>query len=201
MVERLDRQSNHQDSDQVRLGLDQEERSFEQKVRQGEVVFSRQVTLGKDVKDMWRLEGRDPVGLLNTPFLFQARDLGDSYLYIASFPNSTAMQGEDIIRILREAKPPTHLPSHQGRGEITGDLVLLVPKERANNPEYQTLYDDHIASSDISHHFKEVEENHFPEFWNSIRAFAAGEIENSLDISFRELMDAKKAFAKYVWIS
>lgn len=193
MVEREARQTIKPSLDQVRLG-NQAQRGFEQKVLQGEVIFSGQLSLREILQ---RKNKEEDIGLFDVAFNFETRDAGNSWIYIASFPPKTSvLQGERFIHVLSAAKPGG-VERSQNKNGIVNDWIILKPEERRKYDIFQTLYDEHIESSYIRGHFKEFELNHFPQLWTAINSATNQEADRDLNFGFSTLVSQEKALAPY----
>lgn len=64
-----------------------------QELPRGEVVFSRQITLRELLQIKPGEEGETEVLLNDVPFNFEVRDLGNSFLHIASFSEGEPLYG------------------------------------------------------------------------------------------------------------
>lgn len=172
--------------------------SLSQKLFGSEVIFSRQATL-REIVDY---KETDDAGLLDAPFNFEARDLGNSMLYIASFlPEQGSVWGRGLVSVLCGAKPGK-VNEYQLIPGILGDWVILREEERRKIEIYQRLYNEHIMHADyprIKESIKEFEANHFPQFWGALQLDPPSkeEIERKLDEEISRILPTRKALATY----
>lgn len=189
-------------------GFDQAELNFEHRLLQSEIVSSTQVTL----REVLKREGADPVGLLHMPFNFQARDMGDSVLYIASFSeNQASFGGKRFIKVLRGAKPVRAgmVGKSQDNDGIVGDWQMLkedVRIQKSYLPGYNSLYRKHTTPTSpitrkLGEHFREIGENHFSRFWNAIYVYSEDSVSGHLEYTFQVLRSGEKELDKLTFDS
>lgn len=150
----------------------------------GEVVFSKELTLGK----LAELTKNDEMSVMgfdfdNVRFVFEVQDLGDSFLNIASFSGQHPLDSENFLFLLSEAKPGGLSRMGQGVLGIKADWDIILPEVRAVNPRKQALYDHHKENVPG---FSEFEENHFQKFWNAINSTPARTIKKEEDNFFSQ---------------
>lgn len=152
----------------------------------GEVVFSKELT----VRELLCLgeNGNVEEGLLeDVPFFFEVRDLGDSFLNIASFSGEQPLvDSKNLLSLLNAAKSGGSSRKGQDRLGITGDWDIILPQIRARYPRKKELYDHHKENVP---HFSEFEENHFKKFWDLITNLSAQDVERNEDFFFEKQAD------------
>lgn len=143
-----------------------------------EVVFSKELTL-KDLPGLMDNEETRRVGLDDAPFTYEVRDLGESFLHIASFSREHPLDSGNFLNLLSAAKSGGGSRAGQSNYEITGDWDIILPEVRARNPRKKELYDHHKK---YVPNFSEFEENHFKKFWGAINALSAEAVKQEEDI-------------------
>lgn len=133
----------------------------------GEVVFSQQMRLGRLLKlDPGQSKTRKLLD--GTPFEFEVRNLGDSFLHIASFSQRQPVTLRQFLDLLSLAKPGgSNRPESQSILGIMGDWDILLPEVRSKDPIKKALYDYHKK---YIPGFTEFEENHFKLFWKVLES-------------------------------
>lgn len=148
----------------------------------GEVVYSKELTL----RDLLGLKGNEvtrTVGLDDTPFAFEVRNLEDSFLHIASFSKQHPLDSENFFNLLGMAKSGGSSRTGQGRFGIIDDWDVILPEVRARNPRKKQLYDHHKKNVP---NFSEFEENHFKKLFDLITLASAQDAEIKEDKFFNQ---------------
>ena len=159
------------------------------------VVFSKELTF-RQLLHLGNDEGVEGNLLGDVPFLFEVRNLGDSFLNIASFSKDQPLAGKNLLSLLNAAKSGGSSRGGQDRFGIMDDWDIILPEVRARDPRKKALYDHHKENVPG---FSEFEENHFPQFWDELKnpKRSRREIEDDLDNTVSMLMSTKKALATY----
>lgn len=133
--------------------------------------------------------------LNNVPFDFEVQDLGNSFLYKASFPQSQPVGLSELFRLLQTAKPGGRSRDGQSLSGINADWRIILPEVREKEPEAKRLYHyhrEHVPG------FSEFEEKHFPLLWNVFQSgLSRHEEVNFFNYRFERLVDEEKLLAEY----
>jgi len=167
------------------------ELSFEQRLLQGEVVFSRELTL----KSLLPEKHKETNGLLdNAPVNYQVWDLGNSFLHIASFSKNYSIDKYEFYRLLHTARPEGASRSlSQDIPGVVADWRIILPEVQKKEPEAKKLYDYHTQ---YVPGFPEFEENHFKKFWDNIST--EDHIEDAFfRVQFWRFISKEKLLADY----
>ena len=183
---------------------------FEQKILQSEALASTQLTL----REILYKKGADSVGLLDIPFNFQVRDMGNSVLYIASFPeNQASFGGEKFIEVLRAAKPFRQGEKERSQDNygIVGDWTMLLREQQPSSSyeTYEALLDRHtIPASPLTRKLREYfiefkEQGRMKRFWDVLNQ-DSNKVAMRLRNELKRLVSEEKALARYgldLWMS
>lgn len=166
---------------------------FEQKVLQGEVVFSKQLTLRELLGIKPGEEGETKDLLNNAPFDFQVRDIGKSLLHIVSFRKAVSF--EQLVPLLKAAKPGGISRVGQEIDGTLADWRIILPEAQETEPRSKELYDFHKK---YVPEFSEFEENHFELFWKVLGSLKRREKEaRFFNRQLSQFIDEREFFAKY----
>lgn len=143
----------------------------------GEVVFSKELTL-RELLGLKENGFNKRLGLNDVPFVFEVRDLGYSFLHIASFSQKYPLDSENFLYLLSAAKSGGRSRGGQVPYGIIDDWDIILPWVRERNPRKKDLYVHHKKNVP---NFSEFEENHFKKFWDAIKARSSYEIQREED--------------------
>ena len=176
----------------VERGIAQQQ-GLEQQLLQGEVVFSKQLTLRELLKIKPGEEGETKYLLNDAPFDFEIRDLGDSFLHAASFPERQALSGDGFFSLLEAAKSGGALRTGQGIGGTNADWRIILPEVREEEKRAKELYDYHTK---YVPGFTEFEQKHFKKFWDMLSPLSDEE-DGFFRRQFRRFISKEKLLSQY----
>lgn len=134
--------------------------AIEQNILSGEIISTTQTSL----REILNSEAADdPAGLMDTSFTFTVKKVPGAKVFIASFPGSCELRGENLFSVLSEARLHTEKQDIEG---IRADWHLFDSEFRAYSKMYAALWQNHQVLGDD---FLEFGRSHFDRFFDAIQ--------------------------------
>ena len=148
----------------------------------------------REIKSGEEGETKGPIN--DVPFDFEVRDLGDSFLHIASFSENYPVSLRELFPLLQAAKPGG--VSRRVSQDISGildDWKIILPEVREKERRAKELYEHH---KEYVPEFSEFEENHFDLFWKVLESGNKRREEvRFFNHQIGQFIDEREFFARY----